>query len=138
MTRHIPRADRAPRPVRQFTPGEGDRIDRPQPGHFKTRLVKRGPWVPALIYRPCPMVPPEIDIGPEDWCQPMDRYSPLEAMINGTPASVDRVWLGGPVIDAAEYAYLIADATWEVEHQPDGPKANPTVAMDLSRAPVLF
>ena len=137
MTAHVNRADRARHEVQKFTPGDGVRVDRPRPGHFKTRMVKRGPWVPAVIYRPCPMVPPEFDISPDEWCWPMDRCPPLEAMINGAPADVMRVWLS-PAIDAAEYAHMTAVAAWDAEHQPDGPKANPTVAVDLSRAPVLF
>ena len=138
MTSHVNRADRTPRPVPQFSPGTGHAVDRPRPGHFKTRLVKNGPWVPALIYRPCPWVSPEIDIGPDEWCWPMDRYPPLEALINDRPVSIDQVWPYAQVINADEYDHMTADAAWQREHQPDGPKANPTVAVDLSRAPVLF
>jgi hypothetical protein len=41
-------------------PGTPRYMDVPQPGFYRLKLVKRGPWVPARIWVPCPIVFPEL------------------------------------------------------------------------------
>ena len=61
------------------------RIDQPCPGFFRTRLVRGGPWVGAIIYQPCPFAAmPVVDgCGEDDWFVPLDRSRPLSALIDG-------------------------------------------------------
>ncbi len=77
-------------------------IANPEPGFFKMRLVKGGPWVAALVYRPCP-----LEMDPETF-QHIDRWPHLSAEIDGKPASVDRVWTSGRIIPISEYLRLRA------------------------------
>src|SRR5215831_8884022 len=58
----------------------------PEPGWFRLRLVRRGVWVAALIWRPCPWVNPEVALdtpGEDEWCRPAERSRPLRAVIHG-------------------------------------------------------
>jgi hypothetical protein len=64
------------------------RIDQPEPAFFKTRLVRKGPWVGSRIYV---------------------RFGMLVAEINGAPADVDRVWTSGQEITEDEYLRLVAN-----------------------------
>jgi hypothetical protein len=114
------------------------RIDRPEPGFFKLRLVRGGPFVAAVIFMPCPMVPADPDIHPGEWCTPLDRSRHLEARIDGRPAAPDRVWIGGRPIDSREYRYLIEGAAWDRSYAPEAPAANPTRAIDLTQLPPIF
>ncbi len=108
------------------------RIDKPEPGHFKMRLVKQGPWVPALIYRPCP-----LELEPETF-QHIDRWPHLKAEIDGMPASVDRIWTSGRDIPVAEYLFLKADRAWVRQYAPHLPEARPEEAMDLNKLAPIF
>lgn len=123
------------------------RIDTPRPGWFVVKLVKGGPPVPALIFRPCPMVLPlpvpdcyeDGEPGPEDWCRPCRaHWRPLEARINDDWAPVDRVWTSGREIDRGEYEFLMADYRWARQHAPSDFRANPDRAIDVSTMPPVF
>ena len=88
-------------------------IDRPVPGFFKMRLTRGGPWVPAIVYRPCP-----IELEPETF-QAVDRHYRLVAEIGGKPSEVLRVWQYGERIEQAEYKYLSDDRDWCRRHAPE-------------------
>jgi hypothetical protein len=105
-------------------------VDRPEPGFFELRLVPGGPLVAARIWRPCPMHPLT--------CEPLDRYRPLCAEIDGAPASVERVWHAGRPIGAAAFAYLDARGRWARARKPDHPFANPRRPITWDTIPVLF
>ncbi len=107
-------------------------INKPIPGFFKMRLVKGGPWVPALIYRPCP-----LELHPETF-QWIDRWPHLKAEIDGMPVSVDRIWTSGRIIPVAEYLYLTADRAWVRQYAPDLPEARPKEAIDIGTLPPIF
>ncbi len=107
-------------------------IASPEPGFFKLRLVKGGPWMPAIIYRPCP-----IEWHPET-CQHIDRWPHLAAEIDGMSVSVDRIWTSGRVIPIAEYLYLKADRAWVREWAPHLPEARPEEAMNLNKLAPIF
>lgn len=64
------------------------RIDAPEPGFFRLRLVPRGPWVAARIY---------------------SRFGVLAAEINGAAASIDTVWAWGEFITSEQYGQLLAN-----------------------------
>lgn len=107
-------------------------IGSPQPGFFQMRLVKGGPWVPAIIYRPCP-----LEMHPETF-QHIDRWPHLEAEIDGMPASVDRIWTSGRFISIAEYLYLKDDRAWVRQYAPHLPEARPEEAMDVNKLAPIF
>lgn len=105
-------------------------IGSPEPGFFKLRLVRAGPWVAALIYMPCPMDP--------EFGFPLDRSRRLAAEIDGQEADPMRVWLHGRMIPRSEYLFLRDDAQWAKRYAPNDPKANPKQAIDLNAMQPLF
>jgi hypothetical protein len=76
----------------------------PEPGFYRMRLVRRGPWVAARI-----------------WRARFGGY--LHGSINGQPASPDRIWGLAEAIDEEQYARLMED-----------PPARPMEPLHLSRA----
>ena len=64
------------------------RIDQPEPGLFRMRLVKNGPGVAARIER---------------------KLGFLVATVNGAPADVDIVWTSGDFIDENMWNILAAE-----------------------------
>ncbi|HET98765.1 MAG TPA: hypothetical protein ENH89_00020 [Aurantimonas coralicida] len=101
-------------------------IDSPEPGFFRLKLTRGGPWVPAILYRPCP-----IEFEPETF-QAVDRHYRLVAEIDGKPADVHRVWTSGERITIAEYLYLTANHAWVRQYAPDLPEANPGSPIDFN------
>lgn len=107
-------------------------INKPEPGFFKMRLIKGGPWVPALIYRPCP-----LELCPETF-QWIDRVYRLEAEIDGMPVDVNRIWTSGRQITAAEYLYMKAHRAWVRQHAQHLPEARPEEAIDINKLAPIF
>ena len=101
-------------------------IASPEPCFRRLKQTRGGPWVAAIIWRPCP-----IEAHPETF-QAVDRHYQLEAEIDGKPAGVDRVWTSGERITSAEYLFLKADRAWAREHAPLSPEANPRQAIDFN------
>ncbi|MFA9204885.1 MAG: hypothetical protein ACEQSH_00355 [Bacteroidia bacterium] len=104
------------------------RVDLPEPGWFKLRLVKGGPYVPAAITR---------DGGAWGAIINGIRSEPTDA----DPAratDVFRVWHSGMRIDAAEYRHMLAVSHWAKDHAPDDPAADPTKPIALARRPSVF
>ncbi len=119
--------------ISQFRP-----IGEPEPGFFKIQLRRGAPFVGAIIYKPCPMVPSIFEIGYDEWCQPYDRPQLLCADAGGRDISVDRVWIGGTRISKGEYLYLVHDAEWCHLYAPEDPRANPTRRVDLGEMAPIF
>lgn len=111
-------------------------IHQPRPGFFAMRLVKGGAEVGAAIWRGCRC---SVN-GPEHhhWRETCDRYPPLQAVINGQEAPVQRVWESGREIDEAEYEYLTRDAEWARQWAPEDPRAKPDQAADLRKMEPAF
>lgn len=106
--------------------GTARRIDRPEPGFFRMRLVRGGPWVPAVTFLPCPIDP---HTGEQ-----LDRARKLMGSVNGEDPSyavADRVWISGRPISEREFLFLLADGQWCRDHAPDLPEANPTKSINL-------
>lgn len=122
--------------------GSGRVAIAPEPGYFRLKLVRRGPWVPAIIWRPCPLILPDIleatAPGPEQWCCPAERSRPLRARIGEDEADPFEVWTRGSDIDAREYAMRLARRDWAVRFAPAQPEANPKQPADLAKLPSLF
>lgn len=113
--------------VRQHNPADWP----PTPGFFKLREVRKGPFVGALIFIPCP-IDPEFGL-------PMDRPRRLVALIDEREADIQRVWDFGIDISEWEYRFLIDDAAWVRKYgSPNDPKANPKQAIDLNAMQPLF
>lgn len=102
---------------------------RPEPGFFKLRLVKGGPWVPASITRPC-----TCTIGgdrpPHEWKETCDRFPTLAGEINREEGDIYQIWAYGREISEDEYNHLTALCEWAEKHAPHEPEANPYQAID--------
>jgi hypothetical protein len=92
------------------------RIDRPQPGWYLARLVKRGPLVPARIWR--------FD----------GRFY---AEVAGRAVDPLALWprVAARPITEDEYHRLVAEAA---RCAPDEPAANPTKPVNLAALPAVF
>jgi len=111
----------------------------PEPGYFRLRLVKNGPFVAARISRTCHCT---INGGPtneaHDWQETCDRYPQLFAEINGEKREVYRVWEWGEMIEKSTFDYLTHSADWDRQYAPGSPAANPTKAIDITKMnPIL-
>jgi hypothetical protein len=115
--------------------------DVPEPGFYRLKLVRGGPFVPARIYVPCPFeIEDESQLG---WpverrhCAGMQRWS-LRATINDEDADPLDVWQRGNRISAIDYHKMIAVRDRAVAHEPYAPEANPRGKVNLARQPSLF
>lgn len=97
----------------------------PNPGHYKTRLVKGGPFVPVEL---------AVTVPPQDEDGELLADVAFRLTINGEEK--DPFGLGAPLsgerITAAEYAYLDAMRRHAVTHEPDMPEANPRQKVDFN------
>ena len=101
-------------------------IGRPEPGFYRIRLVKDGPWVPVryvVIVRGRPDRPKRIAciVGLDDW-----SYDPLQ------------LWNRCHKIPEREYRYLVAITKHAKRHEPWAPEANPDKPIDLNTLPPIF
>lgn len=118
----------------------------PEPGFFRLRRVKRGPWLPALIWVECPFVIPEPAslLGepgepPEEWCRPTDPWRGPRwhrAEIDGADADPLEVWVWGQRITPQHYHHLVALRGWQRRWEPETAAA--TRPADLKKQPSLF
>lgn len=105
-----------------------------RPGFFRLRVVKDGPYVPAVIYRPCPIEMPAN--GP--W-QAVDRFYPLRAYYGITllgnldkPVPPFRIWERGEEVTYNEYKDWCATRQHIERYEPDAIDANPLKAVDIT------
>lgn len=105
----------------------------PRPGYFKLKLAKDGPWVPAVIFYPCPHCPPEEQVDPDFSCCEIKDRAELVAVIDGKRAKVDRVWLFAEFCEFDEYRYLMELRGWAKKHSPA--EANARAPVDIRRLP---
>lgn len=108
------------------------RVDQPQPGYYKTKLVRGGPWVPARIWWEPPLDPVTGEL--------LDRPPMLLAERAGKPVDPYELWphVAGREISEAEYRYLVDDAAWCQEWAPHEPQARPRERVDLNELQPLF
>ena len=121
----------------------------PIPGHYKTRLTKRGPWLPVTIWierdRVCGVCR-EINAASAlvcRWCAiplatPVREH--LHCLIDGTAHNPDLKWpsVAGHPIDEAEYRHLSRLRDWAERHSPDDPYASAREPVDLNKADPIF
>ncbi len=122
--------------------------DDPRPGFFKIQLLRPNqwiegvhyrtgsPWLPAAIWRPCP-----IEFVEGEFCQWVDRWYGLLAMRDADsfgrlrePCEVDWLWQRGVEIDMTEFQYWISVRQHIRLHDPDAMDADPRKRIDLSKA----
>lgn len=118
--------------------------DEPQPGHYKTRLVRGGPYVPVRIHWGSPVIDGEEQDRAPRWLVTVDGATDfVETGDAGyrcrVPLDVWRYWpwCGKHPIGEPEYRYLIDKAKWAKEHAKDRPEAHPRKAVD-KRGPSIF
>ena len=108
--------------------------DAPQPGHYKTRLVKGGPFVPARVW---------LNETDKDEAGDYLEDQGLMMEIDGefiNPQYIDQkwVWMMGNPITKQEYDFLLADSDHAKQYRPDDPKAQPTKSIDLATQKPIF
>lgn len=96
MKQHVAATNRRPdtRPSR----GRPLRIDRPEPGTYRTRLWSKGPWVPAIIFER-PSRDPVTG-------QKMDRAPTLMCVVGGQEVDVYQYWTRLHPISEQDYMRL--------------------------------
>ena len=104
------------------------RIDRPEPGWFRKRLVPGGPRVACRIAHEGGLWQAFVNEHPQG---PADA-DPFLAK------SVMMLWTGAERIPEAEYRYLIATFRWAREHDPAHPFAHPSEPYDPGAARPVF
>jgi hypothetical protein len=130
------------RPAYERPRGSGRVASEPRPGYFTLKLARRAPLVPAIIWRPCPLILPDpfeaTAPGSEQWCEPTERPRALRARIGEDEADPIEVWTRGSDIDAREYVWRLARRDWAVRYAPASPEANPRQKVQLDKLPSLF
>jgi hypothetical protein len=116
-----------------------ERGTNPEPGLFRVRLVRGGPYVAAEIRHE----PPKDPVTKEF----LERSFYWYAVINGEAEAargiqpthkVEQIWLFGEKIDREMYEWLRADRAWARSWAPGSAEANPRKAIDLGKEPVVF
>lgn len=138
------------------SPRRGGMIaDSPEPGYYALRLIRHRrwlaryrqafglyqPWIPALIFCPCPWVEPDDTDWPyyPEWqCEPLDRSPyPLRAQLGeriwNHPEAPAYVWNWGARISCAAWRWLMARREWCRQWAPASYEALPVSLPDLRR-----
>ena len=102
-------------------------LEAPDPGYFRIRLVRAGPFVPAKITHAGGL-----------WCCTINGEERTRADNPWAVADMDRVWFYGQRIAESEYDYMLAMKLFAERHQPEHPSANPRKAIDLRLLPPLY
>ncbi len=102
------------------------RVDLPQPGFYKRRLIKGGPFIGVMVWQSCPF-------HWQDGEMTVDRSRPLLCLVNGEHANAHDQWswVAGSRVTEAEYRFLMADAAHASEYRPTAPRARPREKIDM-------
>lgn len=97
---------------------------------WRCRLVRKGPWVPARLWREeerdeTGALLADVRYFAEVDGLPVDPFSPPS-------------WPFWQAISEAEWRYLTETSRWAHAHAPDDPAANPRRRIDLNAIPTLF
>jgi hypothetical protein len=98
------------------------RIDRPEPGFYKRRLVKGGPWVGVRFYRDG-----EGGLGVE--------VNGRTCRADGTPLDPHEEWPLCRPSTEADVAHFARVRDWAIRHGVAHPSANPYEPIDLPSMP---
>ncbi len=111
-----------------------------QPGTFKIRRVKNGPWVAAELRIEGGMISATEDgvpvVAPVALADLPDLL--IEATLEGEAFRhpLFRLLYFGVRIDQGEHDHMIATAAWARRHSPHSAAANPTKPVDPGRIPI--
>ena len=120
-------------------PRQPQRIDQVEPGFYRVRRVRNGPWTAAWIAVAGDTITltqddcPEVHVSAAEYADLV-----IDAVMEGEAFRhplIACLWFGVP-IDRAEYQHLIRLAQWARENQPDHPAANPTKRIDMGKVPI--
>lgn len=108
------------------------RVDMPEPGWFRMRLVRGGPFVPARISYGPTLDPQTGEALDRSWLWSCDINDECDWNPRPTPgANVLHVWTSGERIDQGEYDYLVEMVRHAKLYRPEAPEAMPTRAVNL-------
>jgi len=107
-------------------------IATPQPGLYRVRLVKGGPWCPLRIWQGFPLDPVSRE--------PLERGWLWRAELHEEEVDVWQFWpyCAGQPLERTEYDYLLAMYRHATEHEPALPAANPRQRIDHMTTPPPF
>lgn len=116
------------------------RSDRIEPGFYRYRKVKRGPFVAARISVADGVIYVADEDQPAHYAVSATAFAEMvtQSIMDGEAFTnpLLRVAWYGERIDAIEYQHLIAYAKWARMHAPQHPAARPTEAVDLNTLPI--
>ena len=103
----------------------------PQPGFYRRRMVRHGPWVPVRIWLEQPI---------DDETGELTGDETLRCEVDGRDADPFRHWtyVADQPISEADFDYMREHAAWALRHAPDHPIANPNSPVDWDRARIPF
>ena len=118
------------------------RLDTIEPGFYRVRMVKEGPWVPVevrvnLITGMLTVIESGrsavFEIARQDF-----EDAIVECVTDGDAFQhpLIRIAWFGENIDADEHARMVGVIEWAREHRPDHPVLHPTKPIKLSELPV--
>lgn len=113
-------------------------VGEPESGFYRMRLVKRGPWVPVMIWWGRPVIAGEMQDRAPRWCVAINGETDHPDDDGARyPLDVWRAWpeCSGEKIDAAEYAFMCKRVKWARAYAPHHPAANPYEPIDLDQLP---
>lgn len=99
--------------------------DEPQCGWYRTRMVRGGPLVPAIIWMEQPV----------DQAGALSGDEVLRARIHNKDVDPFKVWtwVCKEPISEATYLYMRDNLAWMAEHEPDSPEANPHLTIEWGK-----
>lgn len=103
------------------------RVDQPEPGFFRIKLVKGGAPVAAAIYHDA-----------DGWHAEIDGKKLPAAEDPWHAEGLARTWHYGIMVPEEEYRFMLARAAHAREHDPTHPTANPEQPINLADLPPLF
>ena len=103
-------------------------IDDPQPGYFRRKLVKGGPWVPVRIWL-------QETVDPATGELTADSYMCCD--VDGKPANPDDQWsyCCDQPITIADFEHMTAVSKYAKARDPREPLAAPTKRINLLTVP---
>ena len=112
------------RPTRKLGPVD---LNKPQPGFYMTRLVRDGPFVAVVIYRP-PAENPETG-------ETTNRFGTLAATIDGEDRDVYAAWpwCAAHPISGRRYQQMLRKSKRAKMNDLGAPEANPRQRVDYNR-----
>ena len=103
----------------------------PQAGHYRTRRVRGGPWLPVIVW---------WHQGERDEAGDLLEDEGYRCEIDGERVNAYLRWtsVAGHPIDAATFRRLSRLRDWADNHAPEDPYAAPGQPIDLNRAAPIF